>query len=373
MKKLIFAALVCLGFSMSASAQTFPEFTGKYVMDAANIIPDDREAALNERLIAYKNTSHNEIAVATVPSLEGRDIEGYANDFFEHLGVGDMDADSGVLLLIAPNERKVRIEVGYGLESTLTDGQSGRIIRETIVPFMKAGDYPGGIEAGANAIITATAPAAPEVASKISSGQQFRSAQSRATFWDAVLTIAGLLGIAGFIFLIYRWITAPARERRRLEKAREEERARQDYLRRQAEKEAARAEEVRRERAARKAREEAEAARKLAEETARREMLAAMSPAERQAFIAREQQAAEELRRRLEEDRAREAERRRKREREEEEDRQRRRREEDSRSSSSSSSSWSSSSSDWSSSSSSSSSSDFGGGSSGGGGASGDW
>lgn len=99
--------------------------------------------------------------VATTPSLQGGDIESFANGLFRFWKLGEAKANNGVLLLVAPVERKVRIEVGYGLEGTLTDAVSSIIIQSTIIPRFKTGDFAGGIERGADAVIGARAPTPP--------------------------------------------------------------------------------------------------------------------------------------------------------------------------------------------------------------------
>lgn len=93
-----------------------------------------------------------ELAVVTVPSLEGMTIEQYAVTLFKAWGLGKKDKNNGVLLLVAPSERKVRIEVGYGLEATLPDGLCGEIIRQDVVPAFRAGQIAAGIAAGARGI-----------------------------------------------------------------------------------------------------------------------------------------------------------------------------------------------------------------------------
>ena len=135
-----------------AQAQTFPPLTGR-VVDAANIIPDDQEAALTAKLDALEKESSRQLVVATVPSLEGYDIADYGYRLGRAWGVGQKDQNNGSILLIAPNDRKVRIEVGYGLEPILTDAFSSVIINTQIVPAFKAGDFRGGINAGTDAII----------------------------------------------------------------------------------------------------------------------------------------------------------------------------------------------------------------------------
>ncbi len=136
----------------SAFAQQFPKLTGR-VVDAANIIPPDMEARLDSKLAALETQSHRQLVVATLPSLQGYEISDYGYQLGRAWGLGDKQRNDGALLIVAPNERKLRIEVGYGLEAVLTDGLSSLIINQTVVPRFKAGDMPGGIEAGADAII----------------------------------------------------------------------------------------------------------------------------------------------------------------------------------------------------------------------------
>ncbi|BCA63935.1 methanol dehydrogenase [Sphingomonas sp. HMP9] len=145
---LVFAVL--LG-SSAATAQTFPKFTG-FVVDSANVIPPDQEAALTRRLDDLQKATGNQLVVATVPDLEGYPIEDYGNRLLRSWGVGLKDANNGAILLVAPNDRKVRIEVGYGLEPVLTDAFSSVVINQQILPRFKAGDISGGIVAGTNAV-----------------------------------------------------------------------------------------------------------------------------------------------------------------------------------------------------------------------------
>jgi uncharacterized protein len=135
-----------------AFALDFPKLTGR-VTDAANVIPDDEEARLTQKLEALEQKTGRQMVIATVPSLQDNDINDYANQLYRAWQIGDKQRNDGVLLLIAPNERKVRIEVGYGLEGTITDGISFLVINQQILPRFKAGDMPGGIEAGADALI----------------------------------------------------------------------------------------------------------------------------------------------------------------------------------------------------------------------------
>lgn len=151
-----------------ARAQTFPQLTGP-VVDQANIIPADVESRLAEKLTALKAQSQRELVVVTLPDLQGYEISDYGYQLGRHWQLGTKDKNEGAMLIIAPKERKVRIEVGYGLEPVLTDGLSSLIINQQIVPRFKAGDMPGGIEAGTDAIIkqlTLPADQAAQIAAK---------------------------------------------------------------------------------------------------------------------------------------------------------------------------------------------------------------
>lgn len=167
------ATLLCLlalvsgaGSAWAQAAQLqFPKLTGR-VVDAANIIPDAEEAQLTQKLEALEKQSKRQLVVATIPSLNGYEISDYGYQLGRAWGIGQKGDNNGAILIVAPNERKVRIEVGYGLEGTLTDGMSFLIINQQILPRFKANDYPGGIEAGTDAIIRQlTLP--PEEAQKI--------------------------------------------------------------------------------------------------------------------------------------------------------------------------------------------------------------
>jgi uncharacterized protein len=151
----VLAALIllfALALGAPAWAADFPKFTG-LVTDAANILPPDREAALTAKLEAFQQKTGRQLVVATVPSLGGDEIQSYGVQLGRAWGVGLKDANNGAILLVAPNERKVGVEVGYGLEGVLTDAYSSVVINAKILPAFKAGDMPGGIDAGADAII----------------------------------------------------------------------------------------------------------------------------------------------------------------------------------------------------------------------------
>lgn len=157
------AALI-ITFAVPAAAQTFPQLTGR-VVDQANIIPDDREAAIVQQLEQLQRATSRQLVVATVSSLEGQDISDYAYQLGRHWRIGQAGADNGVVLLVAPNERRVWVTVGPGLQGILTDAFAGRVVREQIIPRFRENDYPGGIEAGTAALVSQLA-APPEQAER---------------------------------------------------------------------------------------------------------------------------------------------------------------------------------------------------------------
>ncbi len=147
---LLAAALLCC----VALAADFPALTGR-VVDDAHILSPVAVADLERKLADLEQRSGIQLVVATVPSLGGQEIEPYANQLFRAWKLGEAKKNNGVLLLIAPKERKLRIEVGYGLEGTLTDAVSSLIIANAIAPRFKAGDFDGGVTRGVDDIITA--------------------------------------------------------------------------------------------------------------------------------------------------------------------------------------------------------------------------
>ena len=138
--------------SPAFAAPTYPPLTGR-VTDAAGVLPADVAAALESRLKTLEDTTGTQLVVATVADLEGYEIDEYGVGLLRSWGIGQKGTNNGAILLVAPAQRKLRIEVGYGLEGTLTDAVSSQIIRRTIVPRIKSGDMAGGIVAGADALI----------------------------------------------------------------------------------------------------------------------------------------------------------------------------------------------------------------------------
>jgi uncharacterized protein len=152
----LFAALsiFVLAFATPALAQPeFPERGTEPVLDLANVIDDTDEALLSERLDAFEEANERQFVVVTVASLDDYEISDYGYQLGRHWGLGDEENDDGIILLVAPNERKVRIEVGYGLEAVIPDGLAFDVIEQDILPRFRNGDMTGGIVAGAERIM----------------------------------------------------------------------------------------------------------------------------------------------------------------------------------------------------------------------------
>ncbi|MEM8500746.1 MAG: TPM domain-containing protein [Pseudomonadota bacterium] len=149
-----FGALMCLLSGASLAAPDFPALTGR-VVDQASILSEPAHAQLEGLLNAHESETSNQLVVVTVADLQGYDIADYGYQLGRHWAIGGAENNNGVLLIIAPNERKMRIEVGYGLEGALTDGLSRTIIQREITPAFRAGKFDDGVLLGSNAIIRA--------------------------------------------------------------------------------------------------------------------------------------------------------------------------------------------------------------------------
>jgi uncharacterized protein len=123
------------------------------VTDAANVLTSQQKSKLNGMLARFERGTKQQLVVVTVPSLGGRDIADFTRDLANSWGVGRKEHNDGVVLLVAPQERKVRIAVGYGLEKRLPNAICSEIIEHEMIPRFKEGDIPSGIEAGTNSLI----------------------------------------------------------------------------------------------------------------------------------------------------------------------------------------------------------------------------
>lgn len=149
---LLLALLLLPTAVWAQSTPEFPELTGR-VVDRADMLTPEVEARLNQMFQAHEQASTEQLVVVTVPDLQGFPIEDYGYQLGRHWGIGQKGEDNGALLIVARDERKVRIEVGYGLEGRLTDAQSAVIIHSVITPAFREGDFQTGIVNGAAAMI----------------------------------------------------------------------------------------------------------------------------------------------------------------------------------------------------------------------------
>src|SRR3982750_4472154 len=140
---MLFAALMLFGAQL-AQAQTFPKLTGR-VVDAADLLSPEQEAQLTQLSADVEKASSRQFVVATIPDLQGYPIEDYGYRLGRGWKNGEGGGNNGIILIVAPKDRKVRIEVGYGLEPVMTDALSSTIVNDTIIPKFRANDYPGGI------------------------------------------------------------------------------------------------------------------------------------------------------------------------------------------------------------------------------------
>lgn len=153
LKKCLLAIIAVVPlFISTAYAAEYPAPVG-YVNDFANVISAPVKTQLSNIITQFEKTSGNEIVVATIPSLQGEPVDNYAVNLFKKWGVGKKGQDNGLLLLIAPNDREIRIEVGYGLEPYINDALAGRIIRDTMIPHFRENDLSSGI---LNGVVEAT-------------------------------------------------------------------------------------------------------------------------------------------------------------------------------------------------------------------------
>lgn len=148
----LFIILLLLPITAWGEALQFPQLSGR-VVDEANILSPTIEQTLSQQLAQHEQQTTNQVVVVTLSSLQGTTIEDYGYQLGRHWGIGQEGKDNGVLLIVAPNDRKVRIEVGYGLEGVLTDALSSVIIQTRILPAFKSGDMEQGVLLGASAIL----------------------------------------------------------------------------------------------------------------------------------------------------------------------------------------------------------------------------
>lgn len=212
LRRVLLAVAALAGLAAAAQAQDYPPRPDGPVYDGASILSPETEARLDAQLRAYNAETGRAIVVATVPSLGGASIETYATRLFtDEWGIGGAQRDAGLLLLIAPNERRMRIEVGYGLHGYFGGIMAGRVINDVITPRFKAGDFDGGVTEGVAAILDHLAKA-PEDAIAIEEAAQAAEAQRSRS--DGGFPIGVLIWLA-FMFFFFVLPLMSGRGRRR--------------------------------------------------------------------------------------------------------------------------------------------------------------
>ncbi len=190
----IIAFLLVMAWAGSAWALE-PFQLSRYVTDQAGLLSSSEQQALAQELGRYHQATTNQIVIVTVPSLEDRELVEFTEELFMLNKPGQKGKDNGIILFVAKAERKVRIEVGYGLEGVVPDGRAGTIIREAISPRFQAGDYYGGLQAGVVSLIQAISPDYQGLNEPAPAPQ--RRDRSLPVAWIVALIIAGLVTFNG--------------------------------------------------------------------------------------------------------------------------------------------------------------------------------
>jgi uncharacterized protein len=188
-------AFFCLIVPATA-APNFPALTGR-VVDGANILSAETKSDLTDKLAALEQKTSRQLVVVTVPSLQGYEISDYGYQLGRAWGLGQKTLNNGILLIVAPAEHKVRIEVGYGLEPIVTDALSSVIIQTQVLPKFRSGDFNGGVEAGVNALIQQLSLDTSDAEKRAAAAEQ----QAQQTGGQG-----GGGGIAGFLVLLFIFI-----------------------------------------------------------------------------------------------------------------------------------------------------------------------
>jgi uncharacterized protein len=187
--------------AFAAYALTFPELTGR-VVDDAGILDLSTKAGLERKLAEFETKTTGQLVVVTLKSLQGTSIEDYGYQLGRHWQIGQKEKNTGALLIVAPNERKVRIEVGYGFEDTLTDAVSKLIIENSIIPRLRANDFAGGIGRGVDDIIQAVS---------VDSEEWKARAKQRPDDEPGLLDVLALLFFLFIFFMIVRSVAGQGR------------------------------------------------------------------------------------------------------------------------------------------------------------------
>jgi uncharacterized protein len=172
------AALLLMLPALALAQPKFPQLTGR-VVDDANLLSPSAQQELTTELAALEQTTGHQVVVATLPSLQGYEIEEYGYQLLRTWAIGRKGENDGIILIVAPNERAVRIEVGYGLEPVMTDALSSLILQRAVLPAFKAGNYEQGIVAGTREIIKQVGLPPEEAKAGVAQAEARRAAEVR--------------------------------------------------------------------------------------------------------------------------------------------------------------------------------------------------
>src|SRR5215468_6586545 len=192
-----FVAVLSVGDPARAEP-SFPALIGR-VVDEAGVLDQAARARIESKLEQLESKTSTQLVVVTLRSLQGYDIADYGYRLGRAWGIGQKGKNNGAILLVAPNERRVRIEVGYGLEGTITDAVSRLIIENAILPRFRAGDFPGGIERGVDDLVLLLSGNAEDFKRRAEQQNRPSDASDAVSFFFVILMIA-----IWFIFFVRR-------------------------------------------------------------------------------------------------------------------------------------------------------------------------
>ncbi|MBO9696273.1 MAG: TPM domain-containing protein [Sphingopyxis sp.] len=201
----LLAAITALAFA-PAMAQNVPKLTGP-VMDLADQLDAGQEAALDAKLRAYQASTQQQFVVVTLPDLQGYDISDWGYRMGNEWKLGDAERDDGLILIVAPKERRMRFEVGDGIEGRFPDAMAWVIIRDDITPKFKAGDIPGGVDAGVDAAIKQLQLPPEEAAARAAAADKAERDRADDGDWGGLFFI----GFIVFFFFILPMLTSLGR------------------------------------------------------------------------------------------------------------------------------------------------------------------
>ncbi len=187
--------LFFLAFPSIVFAYTLPGRPTGFVNDFAGMLSQETRSALEQEMRTFQEKTTHEISVVTIASLDGDYIENYAEKLFKEWGIGKKGADNGVLLLISRDDKKMRIEVGYGLEGALTDAESSQIIRNTLRPAFQQGNFSGGIREAVSEIERAIQEEVP--IEQTTSSNRLSSGGIEFAFWMGAFILIWLSSVLG--------------------------------------------------------------------------------------------------------------------------------------------------------------------------------